>query len=160
MYQVICVSGPFLYRMWSSMSRACPSDLIFWEGRHIYLIKHVIEPEIWIIWSQFLALLDTFGRFGIQKYCKDYIYLVILYNFGSITCLQPIAEPKARIKILLFWAVFEELPISRSVLHRLTWNIASSSGIIHVQLVIETNLKIYYVVHLSAFEAHYAMKSN
>ena len=34
-----------------------------------------------------VALLDIFGRFGIQKYCKDYIYFVISYNSGSITRL-------------------------------------------------------------------------
>ena len=36
----------------------------------------------------------------------------------------------------------------------------SSSGIIRVQLVIETNLAIYYVLHLSGFEACWAMKSD
>jgi hypothetical protein len=35
-----------------------------------------------------VALLNTFGRFGLQKYCKDYIYLVISCNSGSVTCLS------------------------------------------------------------------------
>jgi hypothetical protein len=35
-----------------------------------------------------VALLDTFSRFGIQKNCEDYIYLVISYDYGSITCLS------------------------------------------------------------------------
>jgi hypothetical protein len=39
------------------------------------------------LFTGLVALLDTFSRFGIQKYCKDYIYLVISYNSGSITCL-------------------------------------------------------------------------
>ena len=33
-----------------------------------------------------VAPLDTFNRFGTQKYCKDYIYIEILYNSGYITC--------------------------------------------------------------------------
>jgi hypothetical protein len=35
-----------------------------------------------------VALLDTFNRFGIQTKCKDYIYPVISYDYGSITCLS------------------------------------------------------------------------
>ncbi len=34
-----------------------------------------------------VAPLDTFNRFGIQKYCKNCIYIRILYSSGSITCL-------------------------------------------------------------------------
>jgi hypothetical protein len=32
------------------------------------------------------APLDAFGRFSLRKYCKDCIYIEILYDYGSITC--------------------------------------------------------------------------
>ncbi|KAJ7862273.1 hypothetical protein B0H14DRAFT_3444848 [Mycena olivaceomarginata] len=35
------------YTHHSSMARTCPSDLIFWKGQHLYIEKHMTEPEFY-----------------------------------------------------------------------------------------------------------------
>ena len=84
-----------------------------------------------------VRLCSALPKFGSQSLTKYFV------NF-----LQLITVPKARIenfRFRRFSIPAKELFISHSVLLRLTWNQARSSGIIHPQLVREPYLQKYHL---------------
>jgi hypothetical protein len=81
-------------------------------------------------WAQ-PPLLTCRYSISVRKWC-----VVITANVGT----------EGAVKIFLFWDVFKELLVTQPVLHRFGWNLGRSVGLIHAQLVIESDLWKYYIL--------------
>jgi hypothetical protein len=55
-------------------------------------------------------------------------------------------------EIFLFWQVFKEFLATQLVLHLFGWNLDKFDGIIHAQLVIESDSWKYYVLGNLCFQ--------
>jgi hypothetical protein len=64
-------------------------------------------------------------------------------DFGQFTAK---VGTKGAVEDFLFWDVFKELLVTQSVLHRFGYNLARAVGLVHAQLVTESDLRKYYIL--------------